>query len=786
MSQSHSKVERLLAEVVTVKTNGAATAARPGQLQLACDIMDRLDAARNGGTAAETQLAGEAPTGVGKSFALLAAAFIDANDHGRRTVISTQQKVLQNQIVTIDAPDMQQAAANLGMKDIGVEVLKGWQSYACLQRAQESADELTAGAGWKEYLEHSADAGQSGDVVIAGATYDRRSAEHALAWAFALDREDDGRDYGDMAAFRPLPAERQRGSWTPADPAQLITITSEDCLKADCPFWDNGCAPQKSRKRAAAADIIVTNHALLGIQAALGAKTVFGNKLLGDFDNLMVDEAHDLADEVRTRGTQTFTADTLKKAANKLLAFTREAEHINAVHAADDLSGQQAAADTIRDLEGVAGYLIDSEPAMEKALTDFLAVGGEGPERTLLATRSYHRVEDLDELAAGLLEALELAGTALARTADEGDAVVVRSKNSESPRWAAINACATLAGILERFTAKGPKVDAAWIQARSLAAGQRGEGHIAPLDVATRIRRRLWKNGADHRASIAVSATMPENFVRACGMDPEVPCFEYESPYTAAYGNTALYIPRLPANEIDQLTLAPAVENGKPSFNHAEHPYWAAAYVGGLVRANRGAALVLAATRAAGEHYAVHLRRLFPGVQILDQWSTEKEEAIRAWKDDESSVLVGTKSLMTGVDAFGPTNSLVIVDKITRSPEDPLLKDLVAYLALSMEWEEANREVYVVPGANLLKQSGGRLIRRESDSGMFAVLEPRFHKDNAGIPGHFGADVKKVHKRAVKAFRHKVYELDKALDFLEQQSAHRPRLDSFRPGRRAA
>jgi ATP-dependent DNA helicase DinG len=784
MSTSHTKVERLLAEVVTVKTKGAATAARPGQLQLACDIMDRLDAARNGAPAAETQLAGEAPTGVGKSFALLAAAFVDADNHGRRTVISTQQKVLQNQIVAIDAPDMQKAAANLGMKAISVEVLKGWQSYLCLQRAHKSADTLTQGEPWQGYLERASD-GLPAEVTIEGVTYDRGSAQHALQWALSGDHDEDSRDYGEIASYRPPASDPKPGTRPPVDPLQLITIAKEDCPDSGCPFWDDGCAPQKSRQRASQADVIVTNHALLGIQAALGARTVFGNKLLGDFDNLMVDEAHDLSDEVRTRGTQAFSGPSLARAAHRIIAFIAEAQDINRIHAATDLSGQQAADDTIQELEGIAGYLLEHETEMTAALDDFLRVGAGDDQHALLKVRSYDRDETLHDLVTDVLAKLQWAETALKRTSDTGDAVVQRSMQSESPRWTAISSCTSLAGVLERFSARGPRIDAAWVQAKNTAAGAHGEGSAAPLDVASRIMARLWHNGEDPRASIAVSATMPENFVRACGMEAEVECVEYNSPYAAAYANTAVFIPKLTATEIEELTLAPADENGRAVFNHVEHPLWAAAYIGGLVRANRGAALVLAATADAGKHYARHLRRLFPGLQILDQWSMNKEDAIQAWKDDESAVLVGTKSLMTGVDAHGATNSLVILDKISRSPEDPLLKSLVDYLTPTLGWEAAVREVYVVPGANLLKQSGGRLIRRETDRGMFAVLEPRLHKANSDLPGHFSQEVKKVHKRAVRAFGQRIFDYNEALDFLENQSEGRPGLSSFRPPKAA-
>lgn len=794
MSTSHTKVERLLAEVVTVKTKGAATAARPGQLQLACDIMDRLDAARNGAPAAETQLAGEAPTGVGKSFALLAAAFVDADNHGRRTVISTQQKVLQNQIVTIDAPDMKAAAANLGLKDVGVEVLKGWRSYRCPQRTAETASVLTGGEGsWADFRASTEDqSAATEELVVGGVTYHRTAVEHALDWAYGDDRGEDSRDYGDMADFRPLETGTQKSGAPYGDPANLITTSREDCLAADCPFWEE-CPARASRQRAEAADIVVTNHALLGIQAALGVPTVFGNKLLGDFDNLMVDEAHDLTDEVRTRGAQVFKAETLGRAARLIEMFADEAEEANTEIGETELSGQEAAAATIAELRAIAGSLADQAHDVDEAFLDFIFPARDKAailpcDLKMPGKVSYDNGSTMDAVAAVILPDLEFAATALRRTFEEGDAAVQRSASTESRRWRAVSACESLAGAMARFTAKEtPRIDATWVETRASDGRLHGEGHVAPLNVAGRIRSRLWRNQADNspRASIAVSATMPDNFVRSCGMNSAVETREYESPYASAYKDTAVYIPKVTEEEILRLTLPPAEEGGRPSFNHNEHPYWASEKISGLIRANRGAALVLSATRGAGEHYAKHLRRRFRGLNVLDQWSSNKEDAIKAWKDDESAVLVGTRSLMTGVDAHGPTNSLVILDKISRSPEEPLLRALVQYLAAGMTWEDAIAEVYVVPGANLLKQSGGRLIRRETDGGMFAVLDPRFHKANEAIPGYFSDGAKAIHKRAIRSFGKRIFDYDDALDFLEDRSGSRPDLSAF-AGRPAA
>src|SRR5690554_6377644 len=81
-----------------------------------------------------------------------------------------------------------------------------------------------------------------------------------------------------------------------------------DCLGRHCPYADD-CFPEHARKRAHQADVIVTNHAMLGI-AASGAPGV-----LPEHDVLVVDEAHELADRVTAQATAELSPSVLERAA---------------------------------------------------------------------------------------------------------------------------------------------------------------------------------------------------------------------------------------------------------------------------------------------------------------------------------------------------------------------------------------------------------------------------------------------------------------------------------------
>ena len=91
------------------------------------------------------------------------------------------------------------------------------------------------------------------------------------------------------------PRDMPRGGWA------KVSVSSTDCLGSDCPLVDL-CLPRAARNKVATADIVITNHTLLGIQAAKNVPVVTGSRALGTFHHLMVDECHALPGTVRAQG----------------------------------------------------------------------------------------------------------------------------------------------------------------------------------------------------------------------------------------------------------------------------------------------------------------------------------------------------------------------------------------------------------------------------------------------------------------------------------------------------
>jgi ATP-dependent DNA helicase DinG len=196
-------------------------------------------------------LLAEAGTGTGKTLAYL----LPAVELGRRVVVSTGTKNLQEQLVTKDIPLLAKA---LG-RDLSVAVMKGRGNYLCLLRHASFAK---------------------------GGTF-RRTDEIPLfksveAWANETET-------GDRAEIADLPDS--------VDFWREISAASENCIGQSCSLFD-ACWVTKMRQRALEADLVVVNHHLLC--ADLAVKEGSYGQVIPPYDTVILDEAH-LVEDVATQ-----------------------------------------------------------------------------------------------------------------------------------------------------------------------------------------------------------------------------------------------------------------------------------------------------------------------------------------------------------------------------------------------------------------------------------------------------------------------------------------------------
>ena len=145
-----------------------------------------------------------------------------------------------------------------------------------------------------------------------------------------------------------------------------------------------------------------------------------------------------------------------------------------------------------------------------------------------------------------------------------------------------------------------------------------------------------------------------------------------------------------------------------------------------------GRALILTSSYKNLDEFKSRIMSNFPGVQILCQGDADKNTLIQRFRDDERSILIGTKGFWEGVDVPGPACSLVIVDKIPFPFPSAVVKAREEYIAQTKGKGQVFMGVSVLDASQMVAQAVGRLIRSEGDVGGVAILDSRISSARYG------------------------------------------------------
>jgi ATP-dependent DNA helicase DinG len=329
-----------------------ALAQRGLQQHMAAKVAQAIDA--------RGALVVEAGTGVGKTFAYLVPLLLS----GRRALVSTATKALQDQLFLRDLPRLCQALA----LPVSLALLKGRASYLCLHRLEQARQSAQLPDRW---------------------------AVRALA---RVERWAQSTRSGDMAEIDGLD-ER-----SPVIP--LVTSTRDNCLGSECPQYKD-CHVMHARRDAMAADVVVVNHHLFFADMALRDSGVA--ELLPTVDVAVFDEAHQLVEAgVQFLGTVLGTGQLIDLSRDLLATTSTQARGLQPwaelCHALDHAARELrlACAGPMREVRGMLklrwsdratapGFaaalraLADAATACGAALQ---AVDGIGPDITKLQQRA--------------------------------------------------------------------------------------------------------------------------------------------------------------------------------------------------------------------------------------------------------------------------------------------------------------------------------------------------------------------------------------------------------------
>ncbi|WP_462322067.1 ATP-dependent DNA helicase, partial [Halochromatium sp.] len=576
---------------------------RPDQQAMAERVAATLD---SGGA-----LICEAGTGTGKTFAYLVPALLS----GRKTVISTGTRNLQDQLFQRDIPLIRAA---LGAP-IEVALLKGRGNYLCRYRLELAFDEPT------RYRPEV-----------------RQHLQQVRNWSSRTQ-------HGDIAEL-PIPED------DPVWPA--VTSTADNCLGQACPVF-NDCHLLEARRRAQAAELVVVNHHLLCADLALRDEG-FG-EVLPDVDAFIIDEAHQLPEVAAS-----FFG--LSISARQLIELARDVAATDRRDAGD-----------VPDLPLACDALQQAVAELRQSLSQDLGVEDRrGPWQQITEARSVQLAlgtleQALDNLAdiltpiADRSRGLEQAAARVQAMRARLDSLLADEPATESTQAAPAQHQHDQpddtkpshggAGRGSEASARG-EPDNALNRVRWFDLQGRGfRFHQTPLDVSEVFRTQRTRHQAAWvftSATLAVSRSFTHFASRIGCEDAETA--QWDSPFD--YPSQALlYCP----------TAMP-----EPS-----HPGYTARVVeiASAVRAlSQGRAFLLFTSHRALREAAIQLKARLD-YPLLVQGSAPRTELIEHFRRLGNAVLLGTSSFWEGVDVRGEALSCVIIDKLPfSSPADPILQ----------------------------------------------------------------------------------------------------------------
>ncbi|OFN75351.1 MULTISPECIES: ATP-dependent DNA helicase [unclassified Corynebacterium] len=603
---------------------------RAGQVRMAEAVTTALEKERH--------LAVQAGTGTGKSLAYLVPAFRHAQGTGHTVIVSTATLALQRQLVERDLPRLAEALEPHLEKKPTFAIMKGRSNYVCLNKVSRAAE-----------LEDE-DALLDEDSI----SHLGRHVQRVYEWA--EDTETGDRE--DLEPGVPDLAWRQ------------VSVTSNECLGATrCPHGED-CFAELARRRAADVDIVVTNHALLAIDA------VADINILPEHDVVIIDEAHELDGRITSVSTAEITGRALKMAANRAKALGANGKDQRLTEQANELS-------------------------------------------QLLGEFTPGRWTDLPEEAKqqlmSLADTLADCRETIAR-APEGEQAQDPEKSAERQNLSnhLSGLVEAIARILDVFATGDPAAhaDVVWLERDERTLNDTLA--VAPLSIAGMLHEKLF----GEQTVVLTSATL------ALGGRFDAMAAQWGLP-KGSWDSLDVGYPFDPARSGILYTASHLPQPGRDGLSPETLKE-----IRELIMAAGGRTLGLFSSRRAAQQAAEELKPTLP-FDIFLQGEDSIGALVDKFTKNENSCLFGTLTLWQGVDVPGPACSLVLIDRIPfPRPDNPLMQARTE--AAKAAGRNGFMEVSATHAALLMAQGAGRLLRSANDRGVVAVLDSRLETKRYG------------------------------------------------------
>ncbi|MEV4160390.1 ATP-dependent DNA helicase [Nonomuraea dietziae] len=624
-------------ELLSIAVGALGGSDRPGQITMVKAVQKAIDD--------EEHLAVQAGTGTGKSLAYLVPSIRHAMESDSPVVVSTATIALQRQLVDRDLPRLAETLGKELPHEPTFAILKGRRNYLCRYKAT---------AGWPE--EEQDQLFDPREVSATG-----RMVQRIQEWAEETAT-------GDRDELVPGVNEQ---AW------RQFSVSAKECLGAQrCPSGAE-CFAELAKARAGEVDVVVTNHALLAIDA------MEGMAILPEHEVVVVDEAHELVDRVTSVVTDELSEAAIALAVRRVGRLIEQPIADQLLEAGEDLKALLEAAppgriDELPEVLGLTLALVRDSAA--RCLT---AMGSRGadkddPDKAGQRKAAFTALDEVHDTAVRMLEAYGHA-------TEVDRAEVVWLDGSTDRRPATLRVAPLSVGGMLRDKLFGERTVV--LTSATLALGGTFDGLA-----------KQWGLG-DPEGRGSSSAGESDSRKRGwTGIDVGSP---FDHP-RAGILYVAKHLPQPGRDGLPQAYLDEIAE---------------------LIEAAGGRTLGLFSSMRAAKAATEALRDRLD-VPLLCQGDDSTMLLVKQFAEDEPTCLFGTLSLWQGVDVPGPSLRLVIIDRVPfPRPDDPLTsarqRHVVAKGGNGFMAVAANH------AALLLAQGAGRLLRAQDDKGVVAVLDPR-------------------------------------------------------------
>jgi ATP-dependent DNA helicase DinG len=654
---NESQIDKILGEDGVLSTVIPNYEHRDQQIEMSHIITDGLNKGK--------RIIIEAGTGTGKSLAYLLPSALWASENSQRVVVSTQTINLQDQLLKHDIPLVKQIIK----KDFRAAVMKGRGNYLCPRRLETmrrrkptTLDELRTLSKILVWMQ-SSKSGDKSEITL-------RAGEWAI-WS-RLSAQDEG----------------------------CTTHRCSTIMKGVCPYY-------KARKNAESAHIVIANHSLLIADAQME------NRVLPEYYNLVIDEAHQLEDAITNGLSIRIDQHMLLNRLNELGSINSGilGEFLASAHQHMPDKASMKLEAFIQNISEALNLMKANIKNYFQTLHDFVRNLDKDIRyqlRLLNSHRDSGRFVNVQMAWKQLGEYFDVVSGAINQLS-EG---LARYKEYEMPNFndyeSGIRAHQQFLKEtyeqIDQFT-QNPDANSVY----SISPGETPERlrlHIAPLHVGPMMEKYLTE---EKESIILTSATLrtQANFDH---IKERLYADDYQ---TVALGSpfnykesTLLYIPDdIP--EPNRPGYQKMVERGIIEL---------AAALGGRVMV-----LFTSYAQLRETSKAITPRLILGNIAVYDQsFGTSRESLLASFKGTDKAVVMGTRSFWQGIDIPGDDlSALVIVRLPFAVPSDPI------FASRSEAYNNPFKQ-YAIPDTILrFRQGFGRLIRSKSDRGVVAIFDSR-------------------------------------------------------------